>query len=308
MRRSLPGLILMLAALTVFGPSLRATQPQTPSFHQELHAKLEAALGHAAGSLNGVMGYAIRDLSSRESFTRNADLVFPTASSIKLAILAELLRQAQQGKIRLSEERTIHQSETVGGSGILDMLGDGTVMMSWRDLATLMVVESDNSATNILMGRLGMASINAESRRLGLPHTLLRRRMMDLHAAQQGNENVSTPRELSGLLAKVYAGQALDAAHTQEYFRILGLPKESPFHAALPDNVRLADKPGELAAVRCDAGIVFIPGHPFVITVMTSYLKDDSEGERAIEEIARRAYGYFDRLAQSSSYGRRMPR
>ncbi len=292
--------------LTVFMASSGAAQAP-PSLQEALHAKLDRDLQATANHLDGVMGYDLRDLTTGESFADHAGLVFPTASSIKLAILVTLLRQAQEGKIALDQELTVDRNQTVGGSGILDMLGKDTVHLSWRDAATLMVVLSDNSATNILMDRLGMSNINAESRRLGLAHTLLRRHMMDLKAAQHGRENVSTPQELSELLWKVYNRQALDPAQTEEYFRILSLPKDSEFHAALPQGVRIADKPGELAGVRCDAGIVFIPGHPFVLTVMTAYLGSDAGGEAAIERVARLAYGYFNRLAESSRYGRQMP-
>jgi beta-lactamase class A len=277
---------------------------QNAALQAAYRAKMQSQLSAVADHLNGVMGYVIKDLKTGESFDRNPDVVFPQASSIKLTILLELLRQDQEGKLSLDEKHTIRRSETVGGDAIIYLLGDGTVTMTWRDLATFMVVLSDNSATNMLIDRVGMANVNAEVQRLGLTQTKLRRRMMDLQAAQQGNENVSTPREMALLLEKVHAGQALDPAHTREYFRLLELPKESEFHAALPDTVQIADKPGSLEAVRCDTGVVEIPGHPFVISVMTTYLADEGAGERAIEQVARLAYDYFDRLARSSAYGR----
>lgn len=297
----------MTVSLIVFQQPVRAAAQAPPSLHVVLHAKLNQALEAAAKNLNGVMGYELIDLTTGESFDSNTYIEFPTASSIKLAILATLLREAQEGKISLHEETTVRKKQTVGGSGILYMLGDGTVHLSWRDLATFMVVLSDNSATNILMDRIGMNNVNRESRQLGLYHTLLRRHMMDLQAAQKGNENVSTPSELSELLEKVYKGQVLDVKEKKEYFRLLSLPKESEFRSALPPDVRIADKPGALPGVRCDAGIVFIPGHPFVLTVMTTYLGDDSSGEAAIEQVARLAYDYFNRLAGSSNYGRQIP-
>jgi len=270
------------------------------------HEKLESEFKRVAQQLQGVMGYAIKDLSTGESFYSNADLVFPTASSIKLTVLLELMRQAQEGKLSLEEKHTIRRSDmTVGDTEpILTMLGDGTAAMSLRDLAIFMVVLSDNSATNILIERLGMENINAGIARLALKETKLRRRMIDLEAARRGNENVSTPRELMTLLEKVRAGQALDSAHTREYFDLLKLPKDSLFHKALPDTVPIADKPGALEAVRCDAGIVEISGRPVALSIMTTYLAHDSEGERAVEEAARLAYDYFDRLGRSSPYGR----
>ena len=238
-----------------------------------------------------------------------AAVVFPTASSIKLTVLLELLRQDEEGKLSLSEKHTIRHSELPPGDidPILQMLGDGTASMTLHDLATFMVVLSDNGATNILIDRVGMANVNEEIARLGLTQTHLRRRMIDIAAARQGNENVSTPRELSILLEKIHSGKVLDAAHTKDYFDLLGLPKnakDSLFNIALPSTVRIEDKSGTLDAVRCDAGIIEISGHPFVMTVMTTYLESNEEGEHAVKEVARLVYDYFDRLSRSSSYGR----
>jgi len=149
-----------------------------------------------------------------------------------------------------------------------------------------------------------MENVATGIERLGLKSTRLRRRMMDLEAARRGDENASTPREMMALLEKIRAGEALDAAHTQEFFSILRLGKESPFHKALPDTVSIADKPGSLEGVRCDSGVIDVPGRPFILSVMTTYLVRDEDGERAIEEIARLAYAYFDRLRRASPYGR----
>src|SRR5208282_4636422 len=233
-----------------------------------LHAKLEARLANVADHLDGLMGYAIKNLSTGETFLRLPDTVFPQASSIKLTVLLELMRQAQEGKLALDEKHTLRRSEMTRGDTepILTMLGDGTVTLTLRDLAIFMVVLSDNTATNILIDRLGMDNINVGVMRLGLNETKLRRHMIDLEAAKKGNENVSTPREMLTLLEKVAAGQALDAARTKEYLDLLRLPKDSEFHKALPEDVSIADKPGALEGVRCDTGLINIPGHPFIMS------------------------------------------
>lgn len=284
----------------------RAQESAAGLLHAALHNKLEVEINGVAEQLHGVMGFAIKDLASGESFYRNADLVFPTASSIKLTILLELERQDQEGKLSLNEKHIIRHSELPPGDTdpILHMLGDGTATMSLKDVATFMVVLSDNGATNILIDRAGMENINAGIARLGLTRTHLRRKMIDIEAARQGRENVSTPRELATLLEKVHGGSVLDAAHTNDYFDLLGLPKDSLFNKALPPTVRIEDKPGALDAVRCDAGIIEIPGHPSVMTVMTTYLENNDDGERAVKDVARLMYGYFDQLSRSSSYGR----
>ncbi len=290
--------------LALLASGARAQQAPPASLQAALHSELEGELDRVADRLDGVVGYAIKDFSTGEAFYRNADLVFPAASSIKLAVLLELTRQAQESKLSLDEKHTVRRSETVAGDPILYMLGDGTVTMTLRDLAVFMVVLSDNSATNILIDRVGMENVNAGVARLGLKETRLRRHMIDIEAARRGNENVSTPRELAVLLEKVRNGQVLDSAHSQDYFSILRLPKDSLFSKALPPGVPVEDKPGALDAVRCDAGIIEVEGHPFVVSVMTTFLASNEEGERAIKEIARLAYAHFERLSRSSSYGR----
>jgi len=301
----LPALILVLC-VAVMPPARAQPGPLAPTLQADLHAKLESEINRVADRLNGVLGYAIKDLSTGESFYRNADLVLPTASSIKLTVLLELMRQDQEGRLSLGEKHTVRHSELPPGDTepILHMLGDGTATMTLRDVATFMVVLSDNGATNILIDRVGMDNINAEIARLGLAQTHLRRRMIDIEAARRGDENVSTPRELMALLEKVRGGGVLDAAHTKEYFDLLGLPKDSLFNKALPSTVRIEDKPGALDAVRSDAGIIEVPGHPFAMSVMTTYLASNDEGERAIKQIARLVYEHFDRLSRSSAYGR----
>jgi beta-lactamase class A len=299
-------LVVIAANILALAPLSSAQDAAPATVQAALHEQFEAGMRQVAQRLNGVAGYAIKDLATGDSFYLSADLVFPTASSIKLAVLLELMRQAQEGKLSLDEKHTVRRSETTIGDDepILAMLGDGTVTMSLRDIATFMVVLSDNSATNILIDRLGLDNVNSEIARLGLRETHLRRKMIDIEAARQGRENVSTPREMMALVEKVHAGNALDPAHTRDYFALLALPKDSLFHKALPSIVTIEDKPGALDAVRCDTGIIEVKGHPFAISVMTTYDADDAEGERAVREIARLAYDYFSRLAGSSAYGR----
>jgi beta-lactamase class A len=298
--------LVFLLQFLIMAPPAPAQQAPQPTLQADLHSKLEAEMNHAADRLNGVLGYAVKDLATGESFYHNADLVFPTASSIKLTVLLELMRQDQEGKLSLDEKHTIRHSELPMGDTdpILHMLGDGTATMTLRDIATFMVVLSDNGATNVLIERVGMANVNAEIARLGLVQTHLRRKMIDIQAARQGDENVSTPRELATLLEKVKSGQVIDTAHTKQYFDLLGLPKDSLFNKALPSTVRIEDKPGALDSVRCDAGVVEVAGHPFVMSVMTTYLAANDEGEQAVKQIARLAYEHFDRLGRSSAYGR----
>jgi beta-lactamase class A len=260
----------------------------------ELRSKLEKRLQDISSRLDGVAGYVVLDLTSGERISHLDRDTFPTASTIKLAIVHELFMQVAEKKIRLDESMTLDRAKAVGGSGVLFELGTPTLSVS--DYAGLMVMLSDNTATNVLIDRLGMENITRRMQTLGLNQTKLRRHMMDTAAARRGDENVSTPDEIARLL------QAL--AKNESAIALLKKPKESRLRKGLPEGVVTADKPGELDGVRVDAGIVFAASRPYIFCVMTTFLKDEGEGERAIEEMSRASYDYFTRLGAGGVLGR----
>jgi beta-lactamase class A len=100
---------------------------------------------------------------------------------------------------------------------------------------------------------------------------MLRRKMMDVAAAQRGDENVATPHEMVQLLEAIYKGKVLKADSTKELIKQLSTLKPSYIPRELPDGVQVANKPGELEGVRTDSGIVFSANRPFAISVMTAY-------------------------------------
>src|SRR5258708_34713265 len=183
-------------------------------------------------------------------------------------------------------------------------LTPGTTRLTLRDLATMMVAVSDNSATNVLIDRVGMQNVNAMLDSLNLPHTRLRRKMMDLQAAKEGRENISTPRELMTLLDDIYHGKVLNKESTTDFFKMLSTNKNSWIPRDLPAEIKIANKPGALEAVRNDSGIVFVEGRPYVICVMTSFLRNERDGEDAISKISPETWQMFDRLSRATEYGR----
>jgi len=296
--------LLCLLLLVAGACAQTATAPKQSEKQQILWEKLEADVGQVDRNLDGVLGLAILDLTSRQKFLLHADDVFPQASSIKIAVLAELYRQAQQGRLRLADSYTVQASDLVPDSDIMGGLTPGVTRITNRDLATMMVAVSDNSATNVLIDRVGMENVNALMDSLGLSHTRLRRKMMDVKAAGEGRENISTPREMMTLLEAIYQGKVLNKEMTDDFLKMLSTHKESFIPRDLPDDVRIANKPGELEAVRNDSGIVFAKNRPYVICVMTTYLKNEREGEEAITRVSALAYRMFDRLGRASEYGR----
>jgi len=266
--------------------------------------KLEKSVLDVDRGLDGVMGVAIIDLTDGHKYLLHANDVYPQASSIKICVLAELYRQAQQGKLKLTDMYTVNAADLVQDSDIMGGLTPGVTQITLRDLATMMVAVSDNSATNLLIDRVGMENVNAFLSSQGLRDTRLRRKMMDLKAAGEGRENISTPSEMAKLLQALYQGKILNKEMTDDFFKVLATHKDSWIPRNLPDDVKIADKPGALEGVRNDSGVIFVDKHPYILCVMTTYLRRERDGEEAISNISLAAWRMFDRMARASEYGR----
>jgi beta-lactamase class A len=279
-------------------------EKQSPEKQKLLWQKLESSIHEIDSHLDGVMGVAIEDLNTGDQFFLHENEVFAQASSIKITVLANLYLQAQQGKLRLTDLYNVQASDLVPDSDIMNGLTPGVTRITLRDLATMMVAVSDNSATNVLIDRVGMANVNAMLDSLGLPHTRLRRKMMDLDAAKQGRENISTPREMMTLLEAIYRGKVLNKESTEDFFKVLSTNKDSWIPRDLPADLKIANKPGALEAVRNDSGIVFVEGRPYVICVMTAFLANERDGEEAISKVSLATWRMFDRLSRATEYGR----
>ena len=312
MKRATTSLALLLLLLTnsTSAQSNLDAQSVYDKKLKSLWTKLESTINDIDRNLDGVLGVAIEDLTTGQRFLLHGESIFPQASSIKAAVLAELYHQAQlsaqgeSGKAKLTDLYTVRAADLVQDSDILGGLTPGVTQLTNRDLATMMVAVSDNSATNVLIDRLGMENVNALLDSLALHNTKLRRKMMDVKAAAEGRENISTPQDMLTLLENIYQGRVLNKEMTADFFKMLSTHKDSFIPRDLPDGLQIANKPGELEAVRNDSGIVFLQNRPYIICVMTTYLVRERDGEEAIAKISAAAYRYFDRLARSSSYGR----
>jgi beta-lactamase class A len=267
-----------------------------------LWARLRSRLETMEKSVDGVVGISVKDLKTGATIEIRPDETFPQASVIKLAVLYELYRQAEEGRIDLGEI-TRPPATRVGGGGVLQELGP-SVSLTWRDVGVLMMGWSDNAATNVLIERLGMDAVNRRLDSLGLPHTRLRRRMMDLEAAKRGEENVSTPGEMRRLIETIYAGTGLSPERARDLRVLAATTKNTTFRKPLPEGLVVLDKDGELEAVRAAAAVVDLPARPYAITIMTTYLRHDADGESFISDVSLAVFETFDRLARSSDLGR----
>jgi len=298
--------VLLLTGVVCLNVAATAqTPPSTASEKQQiLWDKLEKSILDVSHNLDGVMGVAVLDLTDGHKYLLHENAVFAQASSIKICVLAELYRQAQQGKLKLTDIYTVNAADLVQDSDIMNGLTPGVTRITLRDLATMMVAVSDNAATNVLIDRVGMDNVNAFLNSQGLHETKLRRKMMDLKAASEGRENVSTPNEMMTLLQSLYRGEILNKEMTADFFKVLSTHKDSWIPRNLPDDLKIANKPGALEGVRNDSGVIFVENRPYILCVMTSYLRREREGEEAISTISLDAWRMFDRIARASEYGR----
>lgn len=278
-----------------------------PDQRAQLSAKYKAQLAQIAAATNGVVGIAVIDLKSGERFGVNDTLRFPQGSAIKIPILIELYRQAEQGKLSMDEHVQVHAVDQVGGTGVAQYFADGASQLSLRDLATLMIVLSDNTATNLLIRKLTMAAVNSTMSSIGLGAIRLQRIMITPLESAKGNENLATPAQAAELMRRLHTCELpLTKAHCDDVRRTLEIPKSGEFPASVPASVRVAWKPGTVEGVETSWGLFALPANPYVLTVMVNY-SDAEPATRALRQIADATYEYMRRVARSSPFGVRVP-
>ena len=175
---------------------------QTDLLKEKMTIKIKQIVEQA----DAVVGVAINDLRSGQQILINEDEIFPQASSIKIHILSEVYKQAAEEKFNLADIKQLPIFARVGGSGILSSLGEKSVSLSIRDYCVMMIVLSDNSATNLLINLVGMKNVNESLQKNGATKTKLQRVMMDIQAAKEGRENISTPKDVMTILEKMFNG------------------------------------------------------------------------------------------------------
>lgn len=232
------------------------------------------------------------------SFFLYADTPVPSASVIKLPILVEAMTQVQAGTLDPAEIHILVDSEKAGGDGILKTYPHRS-RIAYRDLMSAMMIQSDNTATNIFINELGMDAINARMRKLGLTGSHLNRVMMDTLAARQGRENVVTAREMNSLLKKIYYREILTPALCNQILDLLKRSEDTlTIPRDLPPGTVVAHKTGVLAYVRADVGIIYAKSErrimPFVLSVLVQGVPTP-DAERIIGRLARLCYDAFSR-------------
>lgn len=268
-----------------------------------LEVKLMEKLRQIDQRLDGVMGVAVIDLTSGRTLALNGDLVTAQASLIKVPVLAAAFQKIESGSLALDQKVELTEKDKAGGSGTLDArLGTKPLSLRIEELLTLMIRDSDNTATNKVIGLVGMDSVNQLMAQLGLKATRLRRVMMDQEAAKRNEENTSTPLEMARLFEFIYRERLISRNASRKMIEMLKLV-QADFRAALPRGVTSASKPGGVPGVRTEAGIVYLEGRPYVLSVMCSLTAGNAN---PIRDVVETVHSHFARIAQSNRYGHRV--
>ena len=218
-------------------------------------------------------------------FYHRPDVRVPSASVIKLPIMIEAMTWVQDGRLNPDEIHILTTSEKAGGSGVLNTYPHRS-RITYRDLITLMMTISDNTATNILIRELGMDTINARMTALGLTQSRLNREMMDTAAVKQGRQNYVSAREMNQLLRLIYEKRIVTPALCDEMLDILKANEDTTtIPRLLPKTMLVAHKTGTLDYIRGDVGIVYA-AKPFLLSVFIEGITTP-EAERIIGELAK---------------------
>lgn len=242
---------------------------------------LENRIGVELKSYDGLMGIYIDDLRGNV-IQINEREKFETASTIKLFVLAALFERIEKGEIALSDMLEYRKEHVIDGSGILSSMEVGT-KLSIKNIATLMIIVSDNIATNMLIDFLGVEQINDCIQRLGCRDTILHNRIDFEKYRQLGT---STPADYAGMWVRMARGELISQGASEQMLEICRqqhynsmLTKNLPQYYLDADNydeeiIYVASKSGSMNACRNDGGIVSTPYGKYVIVLFNKNFSD----------------------------------
>jgi beta-lactamase class A len=267
---------------------------------------LEARVAPLVKEHKGKAAVAVKHLVTGEEFYLNADAVMPTASLIKLAVLAEVYLQADEGKVSLAEKVTLHEADKVPGSGILTYHFSDGAAFPLRDAVRLMIAFSDNTATNLVLDKVGIRNINERMADWGLKETRLNAKVFRGSTTSVAPERTAryglgstTAREAAKLLEEVMLGTRLRPASKQALLGHLRRNDDKDkFTRLLPPGTTVWHKDGAVSDARTDAGVIDTPSGPAVVVVLTTDNADrrwasDNAGNLLCARVARAAYDHF---------------
>jgi beta-lactamase class A len=268
---------------------------------------LEARLAPLAKAHAGKVAIAVKHLGTGETYYLNADEPMTTASLIKVAVLIETYLQAQEGKLKLTDPVTLHDADKVPGSGILTKHFSDGATFSLRDAVRLMIAVSDNTATNLILDKVGISAVNKRMEAWGFPNTRINAKVfrgsttsVDPERTKKYGLGSTTAREMTGLLEELLVSERVKPALKQCILGHLRSNEDADkFPRFLPSGVVVIHKDGAVSDARTDAGVLYTPSGPIVLCVLSNDNADhrwerDNAGNVLCAKVAKEVYDHFN--------------
>src|SRR5438270_9943387 len=269
-------------------------------------SSLDARLAPLAKAHEGKVAIAVKHLGSGDSYYLNADEPMPTASLIKLAVMIEVYQQVADDKIKLSDPVTLREEDKVPGSGVLTAHFTAGITLPLGDAVHLMIAVSDNTATNLVLDKIGIPATAERMEAWGFPNTKIHAKSFRGSTTSVFPERTkrfglgsTTAREMVEILAKLHAGKLVSPEACKEMLELLRkCDDNAKFPRFLPESVRVAHKTGSVSDARTDAGILTLKSGPVAVCVLTSENKDkrwvlDNAGNLFCAHVAKAVYDYY---------------
>ncbi len=250
-------------------------------------------LAKLSASYRGKVGIYIKDLQTGKTWDYNPDRLFPSASLVKVPIMASVFEKIQLGGMTLDTQIKLTRHERVGGSGSLKWVREGT-SLSVMEIIYKMITESDNTATRMLIDYVSMPYLAATFKQLGLVHTNITPEGMSLASGYVLRDNYTTAREMASLMEKIYAGQLVSKEASEFMLDVLKHNKShNRLRKGLPIGWEIGHKTGLLRKSCHDVGIVFSPRGDYVIAVLTGNAPNYTVAKNFISKVAKLTYKYY---------------
>lgn len=250
----------------------------------------------------GIWGIVLEDLDLGERWELNGDELFYAASVIKVPIMASVFAAIKKEELALTDQILLKQEDIVIGAGVLQHLTMGT-SLSLLDVMTLMIIQSDNTATNILIDLVGVDSIAETMKQAGMENSTFHHKLMMNNTANPNGRNQITAADIAKLLNRMATGELVSADACEQ---MIGIMKKQQKTDCLPEKLpspysnfnngmtawELAHKGGWIPGIRHDAGIFFVGKRRLIATVLSKDV-DDLLSKQILSEIGEEIYNYL---------------
>ena len=276
---------------------------------------LESRVKPIADAHKGKVAVAIKNLATGESYSLNGDEVMQTASLIKLAVMVEAYRQTDASKVDLTKTLTLTKEDKVPGAGVLTSHFSDGATFPLRDAIRLMIVFSDNTATNLVLDQIGIRNVNETTKQFGLPETRINAKVfkgsttsVDPERTKKYSLGSTTANDTVKLLELIHTGKAASEKSCQAMVAHLKANDDKQqLVRFLPPGTVVAHKTGATNKVRTDAGIIYIPDQadkekkktiPVAVCVLTNENEDerwalDNAGQLTIANVGKSVYDFY---------------